>query len=279
MSKKTKNAKPLPQINVGDRVRHPNGTEGTVTATSGAKVTIAWPNEETTWEGSYLRIRGIKVIGDEPAAPAPVEPATTEPALVEQVEPTPAEATAFEQTPAEPAATVEAPFEQPPVEQVATEPASASCPYCKQSVVIDNTAANGIRTTNTGCEFCNPAEPTPADQSPPVEQAATETAAVADVADPATAKKPRTRKANAVDAGKEKKLSALDAAAKVLAEAGQPMTCPEMIDAMAAKGYWTSPGGQTPAATLYSAILRECSAKGAESRFVKTERGKFGRKS
>jgi hypothetical protein len=77
-------------------------------------------------------------------------------------------------------------------------------------------------------------------------------------------------------AAKEKKLSALDAAAKVLAEEGRPMTCQEMIDAMAAKGYWTSPGGKTPAATLYSALLREL-AKGAASRFVKTERGKFSR--
>ncbi len=72
-------------------------------------------------------------------------------------------------------------------------------------------------------------------------------------------------------------MSCLDAAAKVLAEAGQPMTTQEMIDAMAAKGYWSSPGGKTPSATLYSAILRELS-KGAESRFVKTERGKFTRK-
>lgn len=40
------------------------------------------------------------------------------------------------------------------------------------------------------------------------------------------------------------KLSALDAAAKVLAEAGEPMTSKAMIDAMAAKGYWTSPGGR-----------------------------------
>jgi hypothetical protein len=54
------------------------------------------------------------------------------------------------------------------------------------------------------------------------------------------------------------------------------MTCQEMIDAMAAKGYWASPGGKTPSATLYSAILRELT-KGAESRFVKTERGKFTR--
>ena len=74
------------------------------------------------------------------------------------------------------------------------------------------------------------------------------------------------------------KLSALDAAAKVLEETGQPMTCQEMIDAMAQKGYWSSPGGRTPAATLYSAILRELKAKGDQCRFVKTERGKFAHK-
>jgi hypothetical protein len=44
---------------------------------------------------------------------------------------------------------------------------------------------------------------------------------------------------------------------------------------MAEKGYWTSPGGKTPAATLYSAILRELQTKGNDSRFKKTERGKF----
>ena len=74
---------------------------------------------------------------------------------------------------------------------------------------------------------------------------------------------------------KGKKLSALDAAAKVLAETGQPMTCSEMIHAMAAKGYWISPGGQTPQATLYSAIAREINRKGSNARFKKTERGKF----
>lgn len=88
----------------------------------------------------------------------------------------------------------------------------------------------------------------------------------------AEAKPAKTKKAR--DA-KAKKLSALDAAAKVLAETGAAMNCKEMIDAMAAKGYWTSPGGKTPHATLYSAILREISAKGKEARFAKTERGKF----
>jgi len=75
--------------------------------------------------------------------------------------------------------------------------------------------------------------------------------------------------------GKTPKLSALDAAAHVLAETGQPMTCGELIEAMAAKGYWTSPGGKTPGATLYSAILRELQTKKKEARFRKTERGKF----
>ncbi|MFG0243785.1 MAG: winged helix-turn-helix domain-containing protein [Phycisphaerales bacterium JB054] len=72
-----------------------------------------------------------------------------------------------------------------------------------------------------------------------------------------------------------KRLSALDAAAQVLAEAGTEMSACEMIKAMAEQGLWTSPGGKTPDATLYSAITREVSAKGAESRFKKTGRGRF----
>ena len=83
-----------------------------------------------------------------------------------------------------------------------------------------------------------------------------------------TAKK--VRAANA-----ERKLSALDAAAKLLAESKEPMTTREMIEAMAAKGYWKSPGGQTPRATLYSALLREIQTKGKDARFKKTDRGLF----
>ena len=70
-------------------------------------------------------------------------------------------------------------------------------------------------------------------------------------------------------------MSAIDAAAKVLAETGTPMTCKELIGAMAAKGYWTSPGGKTPDATLNAAILREISVKGEQSRFVKPAPGRF----
>ncbi len=89
-----------------------------------------------------------------------------------------------------------------------------------------------------------------------------------------TRSKPKAaKKANAKP--ETKKLGCLDAAAKVLGEAGAAMTCKEMIDAMAAKGYWSSPNGKTPSATLYAAILREITTKAKDARFTKTERGKF----
>ena len=83
--------------------------------------------------------------------------------------------------------------------------------------------------------------------------------------------------AKSAKAEAKKKLSALDAAAKVLTETGQPMSCKELIEAMAAKSYWSSPGGKTPAATLYSGITKEITTKGKESRFRKTDRGRFAR--
>jgi hypothetical protein len=72
-----------------------------------------------------------------------------------------------------------------------------------------------------------------------------------------------------------KKLSALDAAARVLGETGRAMNCPELIEAMTAKGYWTSPAGKTPAATLYAAIAREIKLKANQARFQKAEPGRF----
>jgi hypothetical protein len=50
----------------------------------------------------------------------------------------------------------------------------------------------------------------------------------------------------AAAAAPAKKYSALDAAAQVLRESGQPLSCPELIAQMAAKGYWSSPKGKTP---------------------------------
>ena len=85
-------------------------------------------------------------------------------------------------------------------------------------------------------------------------------------------KAPKTR---AVKEKKPKRVSALDAAAQVLAASEVPMRAKEMIAAMEAKKLWTSPGGKTPEATLYAAIIREIAAKGTAARFKKHERGVF----
>jgi len=89
----------------------------------------------------------------------------------------------------------------------------------------------------------------------------------------------KPKRARAKKEPKEKRISGLDAAARVLQESGQPMTSKEMVEAAESKGYWKSPGGKTPHATVYSAIIREIKVKGAEARFTKADRGKFARKS
>ena len=116
-----------------------------------------------------------------------------------------------------------------------------------------------------GCREAEATEPTPATIAPAASQPKGKKGAAK------TAGAPKARPEKPVGG----KLSALDAAAKVLGEAAAPMTTKAMIEAMAAKGYWTSPGGQTPHATLYSAILREINSKGEAARFTKADRGQF----
>ena len=90
------------------------------------------------------------------------------------------------------------------------------------------------------------------------------------------AKPPQAPKApKAPKEKKPKRVSALDAAAQVIAKSDKPMRAVDMIAQMEAKGLWTSPGGKTPGATLYAAIIREIAAKGKEARFAKHDRGLF----
>jgi len=95
----------------------------------------------------------------------------------------------------------------------------------------------------------------------------------------AKAKKPATKKATKPAAKATpvngKKLSQIEAAIQVLAKAGEPMNCKAMVEAMTKQGLWSSPGGATPGATLYSSILREINVKGKDARFKKTDRGQF----
>ncbi|MFO0836112.1 MAG: winged helix-turn-helix domain-containing protein [Phycisphaerales bacterium] len=74
---------------------------------------------------------------------------------------------------------------------------------------------------------------------------------------------------------KPKRVSALDAAAQVLARSEVPMRAKELIAAMEKSGLWHSPSGRTPHATLYAAMIREIAARGDKSRFKKLERGVF----
>ena len=84
-------------------------------------------------------------------------------------------------------------------------------------------------------------------------------------------KKPTRAKTQSAE---PKALSSLDAAAKVLADAGEPLNAKQIVERVFAAGLWKS-DGKTPHATLYAAMLRECIARGIESRFKKAERGHF----
>lgn len=72
-----------------------------------------------------------------------------------------------------------------------------------------------------------------------------------------------------------RRTSALDAAAQVLATSKEPMRAGDLIKRMADEGLWTSPGGKTPEATLYAAMIREIGKKGPQARFRRTDRGLF----
>jgi len=88
----------------------------------------------------------------------------------------------------------------------------------------------------------------------------------------------RAKRPLATSAKKAKKakgaMSGLDAAARVLQETGAAMSCQAMLEVMLAKGYWSTQG-QTPAATIYSALVREIAGKGKQARFKKVDRGLF----
>ena len=70
------------------------------------------------------------------------------------------------------------------------------------------------------------------------------------------------------------RMSGLDAAAKVLAEAGQPLNCKALVERMLTAG-WCQTSGKTPQATIYAAMPREERLRGKESRFRRVERGMF----
>jgi HB1/ASXL restriction endonuclease-like protein with HTH domain len=240
----------LATIKIGTRVRHSaDGVRGRIVWANAVAVKIQWDDgEKVTWKRAELGSKGLEVLeAEEATQPNDAGDRRT----VEQARPekeTVAANTGVGTQQQEAEATVTAEPAGPRVE-AASRPATAEVTLTQPETHPELT---GVGTDHSE----------------------TDAAAPADGAGQATSKR---KNCSPLTESKPARASALDAAAKVLAEEGRPMTCQEMIAVMAEKGYWTSPGGKTPAATLYSAILRELQTKAAISRFVKTERGKFAR--
>jgi len=116
-------------------------------------------------------------------------------------------------------------------------------------------------------DVATPPAPTPDADTTPVSE---EVTGKQEGAKAKGARRPKTPKAPKADKG----MSCLDAAAEVLKANKDPMQCKAMVDAMGKAKLWSS-DAPTPAATLYSAILREIQKKGSASRFRKTDRGHF----
>jgi hypothetical protein len=167
-----------------------------------------------------------------------------------------------------------------PAQEGKAEPEATASPDVTatqaQASQTETTVAEAPQTGD-GSPKSAPAEVASAEAALPVESGPTDTATPELTQEEARTKRTRGKKAQPDADGQPARLSALDTAAKVLRETGQSMNCQELIGAMAAKGYWTSPNGKTPAGTLYSAILRELQTKGNDARFVKAGRGRFAR--
>jgi hypothetical protein len=254
MSKKksvdVSNSGALPALKIGSRVRcTDDGVEGRIFWCNAVSVKVRWDDgEQVTWRRDSLADRPIEILataGEEEQQIAPAAPASPEQVIPESL--------------VEPVTEEPIPDKQP-VESHRVETITIPVAVATEQTVAAEKQAEEFPPSKAVQEVQTPPERTEDQTEQPS----------------AAAKQSRRRKPKqAAEDGKGEKLSALDAAAKVLVETGTAMSCKEMIEAMAARGYWTSPVGKTPAATLYSAMLREITTKGMHSRFVKADRGRF----
>ncbi len=150
----------------------------------------------------------------------------------------------------------------------------------RMAAAKDETApADGATTQTHACAMTAPANQEENDMASKKNKKSKKTRK-SSAKEKATAKAKTPAKPKAAGKQKEKRVSALDAAAQVLKKAGKPMHSREMIEVMTEQGLWKSPAGKTPAATVYSAMLREIqksvdSGGQPVSRFRKVERGQF----
>jgi HB1, ASXL, restriction endonuclease HTH domain len=257
----------LPTLHIGTRVRsRDDAVLGRIVWANAVSVKIKWDdNEQLTCRRDALASKAIEIIDDEtaPAAEPNTEPPTTEPEAEQPAVPTTAEETTSREEAPETAPT-EAPIPGtvPTVPQPTTTAAS-ELPEEEQPDILG--------FDQHGAPYKATAETTPPQPEADVTPAAEETTPPAQSVATTEAETPAG--VTSKDGGK--KMSAIDAAYRVLAEEQKSMSTKEMIEKMAQKGYWTSRAGKTPSATLYSALLREITEKGGKSRFTKVGRGQF----
>ncbi len=139
------------------------------------------------------------------------------------------------------------------------------------------TASSGEVTTRAGqAKVTTEGNVTVVENEPATVESFGETATKA-----AVLKKPRKAKPAATESAAaetaatgEKRMSCIEAALKVLSESAEPMNTQQMIAAMEAKGYWSSPGGKN---SPCDPLQRDPSRLGQRrfEPFVKAERGRF----
>jgi hypothetical protein len=155
----------------------------------------------------------------------------------------------------------------PATKPASSAPAHAPRGNAKTTVSRDTRPRSPGGRTAHSHQIAVPVPTTPATPTPPANPPKRTKAPAAPKPEPG---KRRTSKPAA-----PKRMSALDAAALVLAKSDKPMTAKGLIEAVTARGLWSSPAGKTPHSTLYSAIIREIAAKGKQARFKKHDRGLF----
>jgi restriction system protein len=72
-------------------------------------------------------------------------------------------------------------------------------------------------------------------------------------------------------------MTVLEAAEKVLAEAGHPLSTRELTAQMLLKGYWKTQG-RTPEAAVKACLAVDLKAKGKSSAFIRPKPGHYGLK-
>src|SRR5262245_30565630 len=201
-------------LKIGSRVRcTDDGVEGRIVWANAVSVKIRWDDgEQVTWRRDSLAGRPIEILA-ESSEEQTVAPTTCEPSVPVGVQQTDQEAVAAAPEAEEGCATPE----QPDAEQPA-EPTAAPAPAEQPADVLSATpielqevdSLKQARAEGAQAEMTPPTATAQETSTPPEHTAgqpeATSTAA----------KKPRARKPKDAGEGKEKRLSALDAAAKVL---------------------------------------------------------------